>query len=160
MDQQSEFSVIFYEKEDVTDPEEKDRNVLLERGLRRTFDALKAHNKQVIFVMDNPDFSYDPNSCTERPFNLVTKSEDYYKKCNPSRKKLENNYIRIWYNGILKKVASDYDNVTLFNAFDSLCNKEICPIVKDGQVLYRDDNHVSNAGARLLAKNLLNVIFK
>ncbi|MDY6421377.1 MAG: SGNH hydrolase domain-containing protein [Succinivibrio dextrinosolvens] len=59
-----------------------------------------------------------------------------------------------------RKLRFSYDNVTLFNAFDSLCNKEICPIVKDGQVLYRDDDHISNAGARLLAKDLLNVIFK
>ena len=146
--------------EDITDPAEQDRNVLLERGLRRTFDALKANNKKVIFVMDNPDFYYDPNICIERPVNLVTRSEEHYKKCNPSRKKLESNYIRIWYNGILKKVAKDYDNVTLFNAFDSLCNEETCPIVKDGQVLYRDDDHVSNAGSRLLAKDLLNIIFK
>ena len=60
----------------------------------------------------------------------------------------------------MKKVAKDYDNITLFNAFDSLCDGNICPIIKNGKLLYRDDDHVSNEGARMIAKDLLNIIFK
>ena len=145
--------------EDITDLGEQDKDVLLERGLRRTFDAIKQHNKKLVFVMDNPDFFFDPHICVERPYQkIIGKKLD--KKCYSKRKDLENNETKIWFNSILKKVAKDYDNITLFNAFDSLCDGNICPIIKNGKLLYRDDDHVSNEGARMIAKDLLNIIFK
>ena len=145
--------------EDVLDPNEKNESVLLERALRRTFDALKEHNKKVIFVVDNPDFFYEPSICAVRPYQKFIKHK-IDNRCFPNRAKLENNPNKVWFNTILKKVSKDYDNVTLVNAFDSLCDEDTCPLTKNGILLYRDDNHVSNEGARMIAKDLLKVIFE
>lgn len=145
--------------EDVLDPEERDESVLLERALKRTFDALKEHNKKVIFVVDNPDFFYEPSICAVRPYQkfIHYKFDD---RCFPKRVELAKNPNKVWFNSILEKVSKDYDNITLVNAFDSLCDKETCPLTRNGILLYRDDDHVSNEGARLIAKDILNVIFK
>jgi len=145
--------------EDVLDPEERNESVLLERALRRTFDALKEHNKKVIFVVDNPDFFYEPSICAVRPYQKFIKHK-IDNRCFPNRAELENNQNKVWFNSILKKVSKDYDNVTLVNAFDSLCDQETCPITRNGRLLYRDDDHVSNEGARMIAKDLLKVIFR
>ena len=145
--------------EDVLDPKERNESVLLERALRRTFDALKEHNKKVIFVVDNPDFFYEPSICAVRPYQKFIKHK-IDNRCFPNRAELENNQNKVWFNSILKKVSKDYDNVTLVNAFDSLCDQETCPITRNGRLLYRDDDHVSNEGASMIAKDLLKVIFR
>ena len=143
--------------EDVLDPEERDESILLERALKRTFNALKKHNKKVIFVIDNPDFFYEPSICAVRPYQkfINYKFDD---RCFSKRTELENNPNKVWFNTILKKVSKDYDNITLVNAFDSLCEQETCPVTRNGITLYRDDDHVSNEGARLIAKDLLKII--
>lgn len=147
------FSII-----DIQDPTEKNRTILLERGLRRTFDLLKKHGKKVIFVMDNPDFFFDPKECIKRNFNPLKNYNMLSNKCNPSRKSLEKNYIRVWYNSILKKVCADYDNVILYNSFDSLCTETTCPLIIDGNLLYRDKDHISVEGSRLIAKDIIKLI--
>lgn len=143
--------------EDILDPEERNESVLLERALRRTFEVLKEHNKKVIFIVDNPDFFYEPSICAVRPYQeFINHKVD--ERCFPNREELANNPNKFWFNTILKNVSKDYDKITLVNAFDSLCNKEICPLTRNGRLLYRDDDHVSNEGARMIAKDLLKVI--
>ena len=126
--------------------------------MRKTFDILQKHNKKVIFIIDTPDFFFDPTECNSRKFNPIHSIDVSHNKCNPPRKTVENNYIRLWYNAILKKVVSDYDNIRLFNSFDSLCSDNECPIKKDGLMLYSDNNHLTIEGARLVAKDLLKFI--
>lgn len=143
---------------DVTNPNITDKSVLLENSMRKTFDILQKHNKKVIFIIDTPDFFFDPTECNSRKFNPIHSIDVSHNKCNPPRKTVENNYIRLWYNAILKKVVSDYDNIRLFNSFDSLCSDNECPIKKDGLMLYSDNNHLTIEGARLVAKDLLKFI--
>ncbi|SFS85886.1 Peptidoglycan/LPS O-acetylase OafA/YrhL, contains acyltransferase and SGNH-hydrolase domains [Succinivibrio dextrinosolvens] len=151
------YYVCMYGIEDVTDAKEQNKSVLLERALRETLDALKEHNKKVIIVKDNPEFFFDPTVCATRPYNLMF-NLNIKDKCFPKRAELEKNEMRSWFNNIMEKVAADYDNVSIIDAFDSLCDKDTCPIVKDGQLLYKDDDHVSNEGSRLLAKDILKLI--
>lgn len=143
--------------QDVLDPNEIDPTILLERALRRTFDELKKHNKRVLFLIDNPDFFFDVNICAVRPY-LKLLNLKYDNRCSPKRVELENNPNKVWFNSILTKVSKDYDNVTLVSAFDSLCDHEHCPIVRNGKMLYRDDDHISNEGARIISKDLIKIL--
>ncbi len=48
-------------------------------------------------------------------------------------------------------MAPRYDNVTVIDIADTLCNKTTCYAVRNRAVLYKDNNHLSDAGSRLVA---------
>ena len=45
-------------------------------------------------------------------------------------------------------------NIYIFNPFEDLCDKTYCYNIKDSSILYADDNHVSEAGAMAISRNL------
>lgn len=45
--------------------------------------------------------------------------------------------------------------VTTWDPFTALCDEEACPVVADGEVLYRDSTHLSRAGAHYLGRTLV-----
>jgi hypothetical protein len=51
-------------------------------------------------------------------------------------------------------VVKAYPNVTLFDVSAPLCQGGLCYAMRDGHMLYRDDLHVSEDGATLIAPSL------
>ncbi|MEY4174239.1 MAG: hypothetical protein RI900_1404 [Actinomycetota bacterium] len=45
--------------------------------------------------------------------------------------------------------------VTTWDPFTVLCDDAVCPVVADGEVLYRDSTHLSRAGARHVGRTLV-----
>ena len=48
--------------------------------------------------------------------------------------------------------------MTIFDAAAPFCDDEWCWAMKDGQMLYRDDDHLSVDGSKFLAKKLIKVL--
>ena len=48
------------------------------------------------------------------------------------------------------KDLTERQNIKYFEIDQPLCNEKKCEMIKDGQVLYRDDNHLNVLGSRLV----------
>jgi len=59
----------------------------------------------------------------------------------------------IAYSGIdrdLIEIAKMFDNVTYINPLKTLCTDNICPLVIDGKLVYKNNNHLNIHGADLI----------
>ncbi len=54
----------------------------------------------------------------------------------------------------LAEVAARYPNVEVLPVLDRLCDADRCATLRDGEVLYFDDDHLNRAGARLVVAPL------
>ena len=69
-----------------------------------------------------------------------------------SRSMLETKYKHIIES--IENLAMQSPNIYIFNPFEDLCDKTYCYNIKDSSILYADDNHVSEAGAMAISRNL------
>lgn len=141
---------------DLRNPEEKNVAVMLENGMRRTFDALRDHGKKVVLVLDNPGVGVPPYTCTDlRGTRVPFLKKPINPKCVIDRKRQEQFPFLAQYNSIARKVARDYDNVRLLNLFDLMCDEKTCKAVENSRVLYRDQfGHLNFDGSRYVAPKI------
>jgi hypothetical protein len=59
---------------------------------------------------------------------------------------------------ILARVAAEVPNVSVLPLGAEMCGPETCSTWRDGKVLYRDDDHLSPAGAALFTPGLAALI--
>lgn len=61
---------------------------------------------------------------------------------------------------LLTQVATDHENVAVFNIFDSVCpaDKEYCYPDNGSNFLYRDKDHFNSLGSRLLAEPFVDML--
>lgn len=136
-------------------PEIKDQSQVFDIGLRNTLTRMQQADKKVVFVLDVPELGFDPKTCVDsrplRLFNKATKTP-----CAVSRAEFEARNKP--YRELVTRVAKDYPNVTLFDAAAPFCDDTWCWAIKDGQMLYRDDDHLSVEGSKFLAQELIKVL--
>lgn len=135
-------------------PEITDRTKIWEFAMRKTVDAFVQVNKKVIFLIDNPEIDFDPRSCFQnRPLPFMHQPRT---PCAiRTSKYLEHNKE---YRRIVFSVLKDYPTVKVFDAPAYLCDETWCWVRQGGNILYRDKDHLSQAGADLLARELIKVI--
>ncbi|MGV0953924.1 MAG: acyltransferase family protein [Fluviibacter sp.] len=126
---------------------------VFEIGMRESIKLLK--EKKVVFVLDIPELGFDPKNCLDiRPLRLTRTS--IKSPCAIPRTEFES-YTKP-YRDLVTAVAKDFPNVTVFDAAAPFCDDEWCWAMKDGQMLYRDDHHLSVDGSKFLAKELIKVL--
>jgi len=144
---QSRFVVNSYRHPELSDPE-----AIFEDSLRATFGELLAKGKRVIFVLDTPELGFDPRTCVNfRPFRLHPKPPRTL--CALPRNAFEQR--RKGYIGVLNEVLKDFPQVVVVDGAEPFCDRQWCFAMKDGKMLYIDDDHVSVYGARLMASKIL-----
>lgn len=133
----------------------KDHSQIFEVSMRDTLSRFQHARKKVAFVLDVPELGFDPKTCVDsrplRLFNKTTKTP-----CAVSRAEFEARNKP--YRELVTRVAKDYPNVTLFDAAAPFCDDTWCWAMKDRQMLYRDDDHLSVEGSKFLAKELIKVL--
>jgi hypothetical protein len=135
-------------------PNIKDPLQVWEQGLRQTLTALVGSGKKVTFVLNNPELTFDPRRCLSRSFAWTNQSKHI---CAMTREEFlarNETYRKLMFN-----ILADYPQVNIFDMAQYLCDSAYCYAEKDGLLLYRDDNHLSEAGARLMAPRLYEIIF-
>jgi hypothetical protein len=123
--------------------------------MKSTLERLLAKNKRIIFVLDVPELGFDPKSCVEmRPWRLTERP--LKQPCAVARQAFDERNRD--YRALVASVLQDFPAVQVFDAAAELCDTQWCWAMKDGQMLYRDDDHLSVQGslhvARALAKLL------
>lgn len=136
----------------VSQPEDGDARRVFTQALADTLRRLERAGKRVIFVLPYPTLPHDIKSCvrTHLPIGMG-------KPCTePAEAHLARGgaEYRQWVAAVLK----DFPRVTVFDAADTMCDRQTCRAVKDGQILYRDAAHLSDAGSLLAAPKLREMI--
>jgi hypothetical protein len=131
---------------DRKDPLTVERSLeVLEAGLRETLKALSSTGAPILIAAQVPEmtrhipdcdvasrrFGFDATSCEKMPRSAV-----------------EARQMRI--NPILKKVAAEFPNVSIFWPAEVLCDQAYCYAKRNGQILYADGDHLSDEGGMLL----------
>ena len=52
---------------------------------------------------------------------------------------------------VTKKFSGRNNNVTLLDLTDAICNESVCPMIKDGIVVFQDPDHLTATFSRTLA---------
>ncbi len=127
-------------------------NETLTEAMRRTIDLLHAKGKTIIFVYDNPEITFDPNTCIDggRPLRIL--GRHVRKPCGIEKV----DFLRSQqeYRSVIQSVLQDYPEIKVVDAADAICDDSLCYGVKDGAVLYRDGNHLSFGGSLLVGRKI------
>lgn len=117
------------------------------QALIRTILFLTATGKRLILFIDWPELGFDPRSCLPRPVALFSSRRSF---CGVARDQVDarNRDYRQLLFGLQNEVAG----LKLFDPTPFLCDSSACYAMKDGHLLYSDDNHVSIAGAAYLSQ--------
>lgn len=110
---------------------------------KNTVNILHANGKDVIFVTENPELFYRPESCISRPLQTKVKDCSIEKTIVRSR---QHSYIS----------SLNLLNAKIVQSADFFCPKERCLAFDSGGIpLYADPNHLSLAGSKFQAENIL-----
>jgi len=119
-----------------------------ELALNKTIQAYENLGIKVTLILTVPT-SNNPRSCVSRPFQS-------------SNKNIEHCYTPIqlvirsdgdYRNFIYKLRDESYHNVTLFDPWIYLCNKDGCRITAGSKILYSDERHLSIYGGEYIANH-------
>jgi peptidoglycan/LPS O-acetylase OafA/YrhL len=131
-------------KDDLSDNSDRRQNVVVfSRGLERTVAALAHANKSIIFVASVPEIKFSvPYALARRQMlNLNTdirlKSFEYHQRQINVLTEL----------GRLQRLYG----AKIVYPHQVLCAEDYCEVMGDGKVYYRDSNHLTEFGARLLS---------
>lgn len=113
---------------------------LFTTSLQTTVSAFAREGRRLHFVADNPEVTFDPVACIDRPFRAGLAN------CSVARVDVET--AQRTYRGDIAKI----EGMTIVDALPALCDATLCPIVADGVLLYADSHHLSVAGSRRLAR--------
>ncbi|MET3431892.1 peptidoglycan/LPS O-acetylase OafA/YrhL [Herbaspirillum seropedicae] len=124
---------------------------VFEGALRDMLATLTAAGKKVIFVMDIPILDFHPKYCLDISMPLRPKTTSL-PNCAIQQAVFAQHtqHYRETVNALLRQ----FPQVQVFDAAAPLCDHQQCWAMKDGQLLYRDYDHLSTIGSTLVAQTL------
>lgn len=115
-------------------------------NLGRTVDFYLKAGKKVVLMMDAPELPFMPAHCIERGNSLQPRDCIVPRKTYLARQRTMREFVQTQLSGRRGFVV--FDPIGVF------CDDEVCHMRKDGRFLYRDSNHLSIHGSRLVADDL------
>jgi len=125
------------------------------RGYAKTFKALEAAGKQVVFVRDPPTLTFDPDACLSRRPIEVAYPHVFRKPgvcAGAGRGDLVSHAAYDQFVDTLSKAAPE---VFFYDPAAALCSAGVCKVYEDGKLLYGDSNHLSIYGSEYVVDDLV-----
>ena len=136
-------------------PESTDFGIIFETAMRKTLENITDKNKNIIFVISTPRLDFNPISCVNiRPLRLSPHKPRT--PCAITKELFVTSNEQ--YRNIVFSVLKDFPSVKIFDAAAELCDDKWCWAMKDGNMLYRDDVHLSVQGSEYIARTLSKLI--
>lgn len=133
---------------DYTNPTEQRSEVNLRNGLTRTLEFLASKKKNVVIVLDNPSFPFDPQSCLSRG-----RIWDGLKKSCEVEVKSE---ARERFGRIVREVVDGrFSRVSVLDLATFFCREQMCSPMINERLLYHDDDHLNDEGSVFVNDSLL-----
>jgi hypothetical protein len=125
-----------------------DKEALIENGLGRTVDVLRAAGKDVILFAGAPELAFLPKDCIGRPGSgLFVRDCELARHAADARRE---RFVRL-----LHRVATARPGVEVFDPIDLLCDTSRCRFDTPDGLYYRDWHHLSVPGSLLVGAALL-----
>lgn len=119
----------------------------IEAELVATTKVLVQAGKKVYLADDVPHFDFGTAKCTlERKFSISNKCKENY---GPFIQKRDRYYP------IFKKIEDRGVGLHILELSKYFCVAGICSMEKNGEIFFRDDNHLNILGSKYLARNLI-----
>lgn len=118
-------------------------------GLAQTAKSLMDAGKKVVYLLQVPEFGISPLVCLGRPLSFSEKN--FTNLCRISNSVYQNRMAS--YKELVWSAAKEV-GFSVIDPEQVYCDGKICSAVRDGKLLYADDNHLSVQGSRELAKVL------
>lgn len=117
-----------------------------ETSLDRTVKALSAKGIAVVILAPLPDLYQGGAKCVGRSAHLGWDP----RRCAVSASETASRIQPV--TDTIRSVAARYRGVTIVEQAPLFCDEKLCSPLKDGVVVYRDDNHVTPEGAKLIVE--------
>lgn len=124
-----------------------DRATLFKSAMAETLDKLSKAGKKIILVLDVPTLDFSPSRCIR--FNVVGEKNS----CDVDRSAVNASQreYRAWVQEVLKGLPA----VEVWDPTEVFCDRNRCSAMADGELLYRDTNHITTSASEKLAEHFL-----
>ena len=134
----------------------EDNSNIFTHALRRSILDLTAAGKRVIFIHQVPEFGYYPPFCGRRPFPLSSLSK-INDRCFISRSTV--NRRQLEYRQLFYPVRVEFPTLITIDPLFTFCDDLRCSLKNNYDYLYKDDDHLNQAGAYLFSKAIVNQLY-
>ena len=120
---------------------------VIHAAARDTIRRFVEAGKQVILMEDVPILSFDPRACIKRAgiVSSATRSPCALPRTEVDRQTPGND-------ALVAGMLREFPSVELFRTRDLMCDDKLCWAMKDGELLYRDKDHLSYEGDLYIGK--------
>ena len=112
--------------------------------LKQTLAYFERRGLNVILVLENPELGFPPSSCLQRWFLPLPQ------RCLVPRTRVEARLGELKQK--VRELAKRYPNVEIVDLENYFCDDARCYVVRNGTMLYADDDHLSLAASRKIAQ--------
>ena len=123
-------------------------------ALRNTVSHLFATGKHIVLFLNWPELGFDPKSCLPRPVPLFSHP---HTGCEVPRSQVD--VRNVDYRRVIFEMEKEFPGLRVFDPNPYFCDSTACYAMRDGHLLYRDDNHLSAVGSAYLASKFLDEQF-
>jgi peptidoglycan/LPS O-acetylase OafA/YrhL len=126
---------------------------IFEAQLEKTIRQFTRLGIQVVILGQVPEMRSSVTDCVVMSVQLGLEM----KPCTTIRRE-EVEARQKFINETLNTIAAQNPNVTVFMPMHSLCDPEVCHAMRNGRLLYSDNHHINEAGARALQDDLMRTL--
>jgi hypothetical protein len=120
-------------------------------GLERELELLEGANRRVVLFLDVPNLDFWPAECIDiRPFRLEPQP---LKPCVIAKNRAV--AAQADYRRIASRLASRHPGTLVYDPFPVFCDDQWCHATSNGRLLYRDTNHLTMLGSRVVAADFV-----
>lgn len=130
---------------DVVGGQTDDPANVFERGLGNTVKRLEARKIPIVYLLQVPELGVSAQNCIDRPLTVTGR----HLGCVVARS-VHDDRMRV-YRQMVAKVAAQVPALGVVDPLPVFCDAVECSGMRNGRLLYADDNHVSLVGAGVLA---------
>ena len=120
-------------------------------NIEKLFKKFNSSKKRFYFLLENPELGFSPKNCIVRPFDI------FPSKCMLKLQDFLNRQKE--YRDFVYKISKKYKNIHILDSRNLYCDDKYCYAIRDGKMLYADDDHHSIDGSIMQAKYFENRIF-
>ncbi len=119
------------------------------RGTQKILTKLAAATGKIFIVRATPRLPFDGPGClASRAWTSVLISTT--RTCSSSSEDKTDKYVHVW----LKRAASDFPNVSALDLNELVCPRGRCDAEREGQVVFRDSQHLTGSYAQTLSETI------
>lgn len=123
----------------------------LAQALDVTLDRLSRSGKRIVFLVDNPEITFEPRECVSAR-RVSLPGHELRSPCAIERAVYEKraaDYLRL-----VADAEKRFPAVAFVRTDEVLCDADKCWVMKDGVLLYSDRSHLTPAGSRYVLNRL------